>query len=138
MRLLPTGVLAALALTGCRPTFSAQGTLAVDGVPFGPTACRVLAPRATGVHLSDGAGWTLAIDLPPQRVDAWREVRGVPRVRSTPPGKPTQEFGQCGELHLEGEGYHGAGKRAVRGRVELDCHGAGATVQGLLNFSGCF
>lgn len=137
MRLLFVAVLL-LACAGCQPTFESEGTLTVGGTTFRPVACHVLAPRATGVALNDSEGRSLELTLPPAILDAWRELRGTPSTALTLPGQPPTDLGPCGLLTLEGEGYHGQGKRAASGTASLDCAVGAAAVQGTLTFSGCF
>lgn len=130
--------LALVAGTGCQPRFKAHGALSVDGMSFEPVACEVLAPRSTGVAFTDTTGRGLSLTLPPQRLDAWRELRGTPTVALTRLGQPPRELGSCGELRMQGEGYHGDGKRASSGSIALDCAALEAVVTGALTFTGCF
>ena len=65
VRALPGLTLVLVACAGCRPTFKADGTLVVNGATFQPVACQVLAPRATGVGLTDSKGTELELMLPP-------------------------------------------------------------------------
>lgn len=131
-------ILALVAGTGCQPKFKAHGALVVDGTSFEPVACQVLAPRSTGVTFTDTTGRGLSLTLPPQRLDAWRELRGTPAVALTRPGQPPRDLGSCGELRMQGEGYHGDGKRASSGSTSLDCAAPGTVVTGALTFTGCF
>lgn len=130
-------LVAALLLGGCEPDFVPTGTVTVDGVSFLPDDCRVLT-CPTGIELRETGGGRLRLGLPPQRLDAFREISGRPTVSYfTRAGGPAREFGTCGSLTLTGEGYHGGGRRAASGRVTLDCSGP-PRVTGSLSFTGCF
>ena len=124
-------------LVGCAPKFESQGALSIGGAPFRPTVCHVLT-SCTGIELSDGTGARLTLTLPPQRLDAFEDITGVPSLTFDPgAGKPPFAASACGSLTLTGEGYHGSGKRAASGRAELSCSGD-SEVQGDLKFKGCF
>lgn len=137
VRLL-TFVLLALSSAGCQPTFEPAGALTIGGAAFAPVGCQVLAPRATGIDLRDAQGRSLSLTLPPQILDAWRKIHGTPRATLALPGQPPQELGPCGALMLEGEGYHGQGKRAASGSATLQCGTGETAVHGTLTFDGCF
>jgi type 1 fimbria pilin len=122
-----------IAGAGCRPKFAPHGELTLSGEPFRPTACRVLV-GATGVELADAAGSRLELVLPPQTLDAFRDVKGTPRAQLTRPSGARVDLGACGALTLTGEGYHGEGRRAASGHLVLACDGGAGT----LDFEGCF
>jgi hypothetical protein len=138
MRALPGLTLVLVACAGCRPTFKADGTLVVNGATFRPVACQVLAPRATGVGLTDSKGNQLELMLPPMTLRAWEAISGAPSVALTLPGEASVNLGLCGTLTLKGEGYHGEGKRAASGTASLECSAGRSTVRGDLTFTGCF
>lgn len=130
---------AALAVTAsfsaCAPEFRPEGFLTVEGLDLSPTACRVLTD-CTGIELRDAASTRLRLTMPPTRVDTFEEASGPATATLTRASGETVELGDCGTLRLEGQGYHGQGKRAMSGTVRLDC-GGGAT-SGELTFTGCF
>lgn len=127
-----------LASAGCQPTFEPEGALLVQGAPFAPVSCQVLAPSATGIALRDARANLLSLKLPPQTLRAWERIEGTPRAELTMSGRSPSDLGPCGALVLEGEGYHGDGKRAASGTASLECSSGGTQVQGTLRFSGCF
>ena len=125
------------ALSGCKPTFKHNGSMSVAGGPFEPVSCHVLA-TCTGIELTDATGARLELTLAPQRLQAWQQIQGTPRVRFEPPaGRAAVDFGACGSLARSGEGYHEPKGRAASGRFSLSCSAEG-TAQGDLEFSGCF
>jgi len=119
---------------GCEPKFEGRGPLLLEGNAYTPVKCHVLAPRATGIEVSDASGVWLSLVLPPATVRAWEELNGAAEAELTAPGKTTATLGACAKLALKGEGYHAEGKRAVSGTATLDC----AQLKGTLTFSGCF
>lgn len=124
---------AAIVLAGCAPTFESDGTLMVGSSAFRPTTCHVLT-RATGIELGDGSGRRLVLTLPPQRLDAFRDITGAPSVQLEPGGASASA---CGTLTLTGEGYHGSGKRAASGKLALSCDDPPG-IHGELSLRGCF
>jgi hypothetical protein len=137
LRLAALSILLLGSAVGCKPTFEIKtGALEVAGKPFAPSACHVLTCPG-GIELLDSVGARLELALPPARLDAWRDIGGVARVRLAPAGEPETDLGSCGSAILTGEGYHGEGRRAASGKVSLECHGP-PTAQGVLAFTGCF
>ncbi len=128
----------ALFVSACEPKFKAQGAFALEDAVFTPTACHVLAPRATGVELTDVTGARLELVLPPMTLEAFTELKGTPGAVLTTSGEAPIDLGPCGTLTLKGEGYHGGGKRAASGSASLACSAGSAHVMGTLTFSGCF
>ena len=122
-----------LSLAACQPSFSSRGSFTVEGAAFTPTRCRVLAPEATGVALTDAQGRELRVALPPVTLKAFEEVSGTPTV-TLQTGDTKRDLGPCGAAKLVGEGYHGGGRRAAKGELKLECAG----LSGTLDFSGCF
>ncbi|MEI7894113.1 MAG: hypothetical protein WCI05_13555 [Myxococcales bacterium] len=138
MLLSNLAVLALAATAGCAPTFDAQGSLSINGEPFEPVSCRVLAGTKGGIELTDKRGARLSLALPPAHLNAWREISGVPQVSYDPgAGERPIDLGRCGSVTLRGEGYHGQGKRAANGHLELACSGA-VSIKGELRWTGCF
>jgi hypothetical protein len=89
-------------------------------------------------ELADRSGTRVELTLPPATLKAFRDIDGTPSVKVEPgPGRPAVVVGACGSLTLTGQGYHGSGKRAARGRMSLDCGGP-LPVTGDLSFTGCF
>jgi hypothetical protein len=130
------GLLAALALAGCQPTFKSEGSVTLDGAPFRPSACHTLATG--GIELLEQGGGRLVLTIPPTRLEAMQEFTETPLVRLEPgSGRPAVELGGCGALVLHGEGYHAEGRRAAGGQVSFNC-AHGAALQGELSFTGCF
>lgn len=128
-------VVLAVGCLGCEPKFRGKGALVLDGTAFTPVRCRVLAPRATGIELTDASGATaLSLELPPVTLRAAEEIGGSAEVVLTLAGKSPLRLGACARLTLKGEGYHGEEKRAASGTATLDCPQA----QGTFSFSGCF
>jgi hypothetical protein len=125
-----------LVLVGCRPAFEATGTLSIDGVPWRPNECHVLT-RCTGIELVDAQHRRIELTMRPQALNAWRRISGSANVRWSDAGRAPSELGQCGDLTMRGEGYHGDGKRAASGRVSFACTGK-VVARGALDFSGCF
>jgi hypothetical protein len=125
-----------VALVGCEPKFEPSGSLTIDGAPFQPTLCQVLAGE-TGIELTDAAGARLKLTLPPVTLEAFREIGGTPSATFEASGKAVVTSASCGTLKLRGEGYHGSGKRAASGALSLSCTGP-LTATGTLSFTGCF
>jgi hypothetical protein len=124
-------------LTSCKPEFTSTGSLSIDGKEFVPTSCRVLAP-CTGIELTNAAGASVQLTLPPARLDAFEDVSGSASLSYMPgPGATAIEGGACGRLTMTGEGYHGGGKRAASGQATLACE-APVKVSGDIKFEGCF
>lgn len=127
-------LLGVVGLLGCKPKFEpGGGGVSVGGQAFQPTSCHVNAVRG-GIDLFSAEGAQLAAVMPPQQLDAFSDLAGTVDVRVTRRGAAEQDLGTCGTLALTGEGYHGDGKRAARGKLVLACSQA----QGELTFSGCF
>lgn len=136
MTILRTGAAVVMLglLAGCEPKFKPEGTLTIGGTPFVPASCHALGTEL-GIELISESGRRLTAVLPPAQLDAFRELKGPPHFTAySPAGEPTVERDGCATLMLRGEGYHGAGKRAVSGQLSLACQAA----QGALSFSGCF
>lgn len=127
-------LLLVVCVLGCEPKFQGQGPLLLEGSAYTPVKCHVLAPRATGIEVSDASGVALSLVLPPVTVRAWEELSGAAEAKLTAPGKAAVGLGACAKLTLEGEGYHAEGKRAVSGSATLDC----PQLKGTFTFSGCF
>lgn len=136
-RFLGASLIALSALVcACEPVFERKsGSLTVDGASFVPTRCQVR--PSGGLELADAGGARLLLALPPETLNPWRDVSGVPMATYTAPGGTVAELGSCGRLTLTGEGYHGGGRRAASGTMSLRC-GPSPLVSGEFTFSGCF
>jgi hypothetical protein len=121
--------------TACQPKFERSGSLTVDSMSFEPSTCHVL--TSGGIVLENASGSRLQLSMPPTRIDAFKDIVVTPAAQWQTKVRPLVELGPCGTMTLTGEGYHGSGKRAVSGRLALDCAGE-VSVKGSLSFSGCF
>lgn len=115
-------MVALLLAAACKPTPSVSGAIGA----FRPLSCHVLA--GGGLEFSDATQQVLRATFPQTKLDADERLSLDAGVELGAP------LGACGRLELTGEGYHADGKRAVRGRLTVDCESA----KGELTFSSCF
>lgn len=121
-----------LLLAACAPKFEPKGSLAIDdGTTFAPVSCTVV--PGTGLELEDAQHDKLRLAVPNVVIGAFEEKKVTSDVRYEAAGKPPRMGPACGALTLKGEGYHGAGKRAVSGSFGASCIGTGE-----VSFTGCF
>ncbi|WP_428268730.1 hypothetical protein [Haliangium sp.] len=123
-------ILAAFALSAFGCTNELEGSLTVDGEPFELSSC-----RSGEIYGFVGVEFVSAADA---RLRLGMSPTGESIAFYLPAGSQTgDEIGKCGGLTVNQQNSTINDVRNVEGSANLDCSGAGHTVQGTVRFKNC-